>query len=324
LAAVLLALLCLLPLSACGLLGSAETPASSGLTKVKIVRLKLVDAVPLHLAIDQGFFKDEGIEVVLSDGQKGSDNVAKVLSGEQDLGLTSYPPAITAHDKVKKLRVVYDAVQTQPDSVVVVVKKDGPIKKIEDLVGKKIANSSPKGISELAMNEQFRMHGIDPTAASTKVTYAPGEIAEMPGLVESGTVAAAIIAEPYVQISYKQGNQKLLDPFTGPAASFPWSGFVATADWVKKNPETVKKVQNALRKGAELAKNDRAKAEAALIEHVNVDKTNAPLTVMPEWPISVDPVRLQRVVDLMRRNGEKGVDKNPIYVDMRTMMVDAA
>jgi NitT/TauT family transport system substrate-binding protein len=293
-------------LTGCGLLdgSSGNPPAATGQVEkstIRIGRLALIDAVPLHIAIDKGYFKQEGLTIELSTMAKGSDSVDKLIAGELDVGLTSYPQPLIAHAKgVAKLRVVADAVETTPDLIVAVVKAGGPITDARQLVGKKVAISSKRGISELVMTDQLTsMGGIDPRS----VTFISMPITDMPAALVRGDIAAAIIAQPPLEEAKKHGAMKLLDPFTGPTASFPWSGWFATEQFTRDNPKTVDGFRRALGRGVADAA-DRNNLEQSAVKNLKIDEQTAHLMTVPTFPGTTDPVRLQRVADLLAKYDE--------------------
>jgi NitT/TauT family transport system substrate-binding protein len=323
--AVVLALA--LTTTGCGLLGRSSTADQSGsLEKIKVRGLRAVDIVPLKLAMSQGFMAAEGLDVDLQYGTKGSENVNNVIGGSADIGLSSYPPAISAHAKAKKMKVVWDASQTTSaegrEFVLLMVKGDGAIRDIHDLKGKKVASSSPGGISEMAMASQLRSNGMDPK----DVSYVNAQFVDMPPMIKAGQVDAAIIQEPYVQVAYQAGMTKLLDPFTGATNDFPWSGYMTTEDWARQpgNRQKIEKFQRAMRKATDFAAGHTPEVQFVIVHELKVDPAIAPLVQEPLHPISIDPVRLQRVVDLMVANGEKGPDGQPLKVDIHTMLLDPA
>jgi NitT/TauT family transport system substrate-binding protein len=318
-AALALSIVALLPVVGCGAIDK-QSAAPAHLETVRVGQLALVDAATLHLAIDNKYFEQEGLSVEVTTGEKGSVNIDKVLGGSLDIGMSSYPPAIGAHNKAKPLTVVADAVQTRPGSILLMVKQGGQVKAIGDLIGKKVANSSKRGISELAMISHLKILGLDPTS----VSFVSMEIKDMPAQLKLGNVDAAIIAEPHVVTAKREGAIPLYDPFSKHLADFPWSGYLSSAKWVKEHPQTVEKFARAMGKAAELARNDREAVENAIVKVLKINKDQAQLAVVPEWPITVDPIRLQRVVDLMKDTGEKGKDGQPINVNMHEMMVGAA
>jgi NitT/TauT family transport system substrate-binding protein len=291
-------------LTSCGLFGGSSPDAAPNdkveKSTIRVGRLALVDAVPLHIAIDRGYFAAEGLTVDLSTMGRGSDSIDKLLSGELDIGLTSYPNAVTPQAKgIAKLKVVADAAQTTPDFVLAVVKKDGPITDVHQLLGKKVAISSKRGISELVMDDQLDMLGITPSM----VSFLSMPITDMPAALQRGDIAAAVISQPSLEQAKQQGASKLLDPFTGPDADFAWSGWLATEKFTHDNPKTVDAFRRALNRAVADAA-DRNLVEDTAVKRLGIDKSVASLMAVPTYPSTVDPKRLQRVADLMAKEGD--------------------
>jgi NitT/TauT family transport system substrate-binding protein len=301
----------------CGLIGGSsggDTPGTAGLEKttIRVGRLALVDALPLHIAIDKGYFKQEGLTIELSLMAKGSDSVDKLVANELDVGLTSYPQPLIAHAKgVAKLKIVADAVETTPDLIVAVVQSGGPITDPKQLAGKKVAVSSKRGISQLVMTDQLTSMGIDPGS----VSFISMPITDMPAALGRGDIAAAIIAQPPLEEAKQQGAVKLLDPFTGPTASYPWSGWLATEQFTRDNPKTVGAFSRGLSRGVDDAA-DRNVLEESAVKNLGIKPGVASLMTIPNFPRTTDPVRLQRVADLLQKYGEI-----PGRLDMHTMVL---
>jgi NitT/TauT family transport system substrate-binding protein len=318
----LLAAACL-AMSGCGLIGGSsggDTPGTAGLEKstIRVGRLGLVDALPLHIAIDKGYVKQEGLTIELSTMAKGSDSVDKLVADELDVGLTSYPQPLIAHAKgVAKLKVVADAVETTPDLIVAVVQAGGPITDPKQLEGKKVAVSSKRGISQLVMTDQLTSMGVDPNT----VSFISMPITDMPAALERGDIAAAIIAQPPLEEAKQQGAVKLLDPFTGPTTSFAWSGWFATEQFVASNPKTVDAFRRALNRGVADAA-DRNVLEESAVKNLKTDAGIASLMTIPRFPSTTDPVRLQRVADLLAKYDEIPKVKDPAAVGGRLAELD--
>jgi NitT/TauT family transport system substrate-binding protein len=310
-------------LSGCGLMDGASDPpppGSWGLAKstIRVGRLALVDAIPLHLAIDRGYFKQEGLTIELSLMAKGSDSVDKLVADELDIGLTSYPQPLIAHAKgVARLKVVADAVETTPDLIVAVVQSGGPITDAKQLAGKKVAVSSKRGISQLVMTDQLTSMGVDPNT----VSFISMPITDMPAALGRGDIASAIIAQPPLEEAKQQGAVKLLDPFTGPTASFAWSGWFATEQFVQKNPKTVDAFRRALSKGVADAA-DRNVLEESAVKNLGIKDSVAKLMTIPNFPSTTDPVRLQRVADLLAKYDEIPKVKDSAAVGGRLAELD--
>ncbi|GAB3873877.1 ABC transporter substrate-binding protein [Kibdelosporangium lantanae] len=314
-------------LTGCGVLGSSQSDAKANdkveKSTIHVGELRLTDALPLNIAIDKGYFKAEGLDIDLQVVNKGSESVDKLQAGDLDIGLMSYPNAITPEAKhIHELKIVADAAETAPGYAVCMVGKDSSIKDAHGLVGKKIAISSPKGISEMAMTDQLALQGI----TADQVKFVSFAITDMPANVQNGNLDAAVISEPSKTQGGKQnGLGVLLDPFTGATADFPWSGWVATKKFVDANPKTTAAFRRALLHGVTDAKADRNLVEQAAVQHIGVDAQTAGLMVLPTYPLTDDPVRLQRVADLLAKYGQipKRPDTNPpaAELDMHSMVL---
>ena len=102
----------------------------------------------------------------------------------------------------------------------------------------------------------------------------------------------------------------LADFDQGATTSFPVEGYVVTKHWAHKYPHTLAAFYQALEEGQEIADTDRAAVEAALKAlpaPLGLSKTTAAIMSLESYPFSsgpvgsVDKVRLQRVVDVMRQ-----------------------
>jgi NitT/TauT family transport system substrate-binding protein len=306
-------------LGGCGLVDkSAEGSAPTGdleKSTIKVADLKIVDSAPLRIAMDNGYFKAEGLTVDLTTGGKGSVNIDNVIGGSIDIGLASYPPAILAQaKKAADLKIVFDAVSTTENLFLLVVKKNGDIKDIGQLNGKKIAVSSSGGIGELAVRAQLKVRNVN----VPKEAYVSMPFGDMPAALERGDVDAAIMNEPFLtQALQGSGVTKLLSPFTGATASFPTSGYIANKKFTDANPKTVAAFQRAMLKAVSDTP-QRDKVEGVVIKYVGVPGNIASLMALPDFPSTTDATRFQRVVDLMHDVGELKADQK---IDMHTMII---
>jgi NitT/TauT family transport system substrate-binding protein len=317
-AAGLLSLAMVATLGGCGLIDKSPDGGPSGgleKTTIKVTDLKIVDNAPLRIAMESGYFKAEGLTVDLSTGSKGSANIDNVIGGSTDIGLASYPPAILAQvQKVADLKIVFDAIATTENLFLLVVKKDGAVKDVSQLGGKKIAVSSKGGIGELALRSQLAVRNV----RVAKDAYVSMSFADMPAALERGDVDAAIMNEPFLtQALQTDGVTKLLSPFTGATANFPASGYIATKKFTEANPKTVAAFQRAMLK-AVADTQERGKVESVVTKYVGVAANIAPLIALPDFPSTTDPTRFQRVVDLMHDVGELKPEQQ---VDMHTMVI---
>ena len=117
-------------------------------------------------------------------------------------------------------------------------------------------------------------------------------------------VNAAFIAEPSLSAAVDGvGATELFDIDQGPTHNIPISGYVTTAAWARKYPRTAAAFTTALRRGQEIAGTDRAAVARALIPALHISKTTAGVMALGTFPLTVNPVALARVANLMQKNG---------------------
>lgn len=307
-----------LTLAGCGLLGgesSSSPPAGQGggqPTKVKVAVLPTMDVVPLYLAMDSGYFKQENLEVEPVVAASGNDCVTKLASGEVQIAFSSWTPFFVAKAKnAADIRLVADATAAAPGYAVVAVAQNSPLTSIRDLAGKRVAITARLTISHLLVQAQLKAAGLDPNG----VQYIEMPFPQMAPALTAGQIDAAFLVEPFLRQAVKQtGARPLFDTLSGPTADLPLTGYGSTARYVDGNRGVIEGFQRALKKATEDASRDRAKAEPVLQKVAKVDAETAHTTALVQFVSSLDPAKIQRVLDLMVEF--KALDKGFAVSDM--------
>jgi NitT/TauT family transport system substrate-binding protein len=305
---IVTALALMTAVSSCGLLdgqdgASADKPggsAGSGQVekpKIKVGLLPVVDVAPLYQAIDKGYFKEQGLEVEPVVVQSGPAAVEGIIGGTLDIAFTTYPGAFAAQAKgAANLKIVADAYAARPGHLQLVAMPNSSLLKPEDAAGKKIAVTSKGSISDLGTMSVLKTKQVD----VTKITWVPMGFPDMGPAMQRKDIDAAVVAEPFVTTTEKQyGAMPVLDVSSGPTADISMSGWAAVDKITNANPNTVAAFQRGLAKGVADVK-DRSKLEPILVKYVKIDPATASLVHIADYPQSLDPVRLQRVADLMK------------------------
>ncbi|TCO58109.1 ABC transporter substrate-binding protein [Actinocrispum wychmicini] len=291
----------------CGMLGgnsggSADKPNGAAgapeKAKIKVGVLPVVDVAPLYEAIEKGYFKEQGLDVdpvVLTSGPQG---VQQIISGDLDIAFTSYPGAFAAQAKgMANLKIVSDAYAARPGHLVLVATPNSTFKKPQDAVDKKIAVTSTGSISDLGVMSVLKTQQVD----VSKIKWVAMGFPAMGPAMQKGDIDAAVVVEPFVTTTEKQyGAVPVLDVSTGPTADISLSGWAAVDKQTTQNPKTFAAFQRGLAKGVTDVKSDRSKLEPLLVKYVKVDQATAALVHIADFPETLDPVRLQRVADLMK------------------------
>lgn len=284
--------------SGCGLLSgeeeSSETP--DGLTKVKVSVMPTIDLAPFHLAAQNGYFKDEGLDIETVDAPSGGMSVNKMVAGEVDIAYSSYTPFfMTQASQAADLKIVADSSSAAPGSTMVVAMPDSPLKTLGDLPGKRVAITGHNTICDTLTKSVMKTAGLDPES----VEFVDIPFPDMAGALERGDVDGAFMTEPFItQAAKTVGSVPVVDTATGPTQDFPTAGYASRAEYADQNPKVVGAFQRALQR-ATVESQDRSKIEPLMVEFAKVDADIASLTKLLQFQSKPDPSRLQRVPDLL-------------------------
>ena len=159
--------LCLL--LALALLHFAASAAEAAAARTKIIlvvphRVLFTVAVPVYVAQEKGFYRENGIEVDAVFTRGGGENVQAVVSGDAQIGLsTGIFAVISAFVKKAPIKIAAAEI-TGMDSFWYVM-GNSPIRRFEDLAGKKLAFSRPGSsthMAVLAISDQLKSKGLKP------------------------------------------------------------------------------------------------------------------------------------------------------------------
>ncbi|MEU6722616.1 ABC transporter substrate-binding protein [Nonomuraea wenchangensis] len=286
--------------SGAGTTASAPPAAASGgleKTKIKVATLPAIDSAALYVAIDQGLFEKEGLEVTPQVVQAAPEAIPMMLNGEIDAMFGNYVSMFQAQDKgTLKLRILAEGSRAAPDSLSVMVLPTSPIKTAKDLEGKTINVNVLHNFQELALTQVLKANNVDPAS----IKYVQVTFQNIMPSWKGGQIDAAYLGEPMVTAATStMGARKILDPASGPAAEFPISGYVSTQEWYDKNPRVAAAFQRAIHNAAKLMENNREVVSKVLPTFTQIDAATAATVTFPYFSSSDNPVRLQRVADWM-------------------------
>lgn len=117
---------------------------------------------PQYVAIEKGYFKEEGIDIELI-LTAGADKVsAAVLSGDADIGFSGSEATIYVYNGGEKDYLRTFAQLTQKDGSFLVSRKKYDNFKLDDLKGKSVIGGRAGGMPEMTFEYALKQNGIDP------------------------------------------------------------------------------------------------------------------------------------------------------------------
>lgn len=140
-----------------------NTNNNDNLTTVKVAEVThSVFYAPQYIAIEKGYFKEEGINIELT-LTSGADNVmAAVLSKDADIGLSGSEATIYVYNKGEKDYIKTFAQLTQKDGSFIISREEIKDFTLEDMKGKYIIGGRQGGMPEMTLEYALKQNGIDP------------------------------------------------------------------------------------------------------------------------------------------------------------------
>jgi NitT/TauT family transport system substrate-binding protein len=307
--AVSVCLLLAMLVAGCG--GSPKASGGNGLEKKSIIvaSLPLLDAAAVHIAVEQKFFEAEGLQVKIEPVAQSIAALPALKNGQIDvIAGANYVTFLQAYQQgTLKLKILADGAAAAPRFFQLLVLPGSPIRQPKDLEGRTVAVNILNNIQSLTLDEILKADNVDPA----KVKYRAVQFPLMDKALSNHDVDAVHTGEPFGSVFQKKlGARMVIDGGGAPITGLPVSGYVSTQDFVTKYPKTAAAFQRAIQKAQALAANDRKQVESVLPGYAKVDAATAATLVLPGYPTSLDPARLQRLSDLMVRHGllKTGID----------------
>jgi len=282
--------------------------------KVKITLSEVTRSVfyaPQYVAINKGFFEEEGIDLEITTGQGADKVMTAVISGQVDIGFSGPEACVYVYNEGKEDYAVVFAQLTKRDGSFLVGRTPEPDFKWENLRGKYIIGGRKGGVPLMTLEYVLKQHGLVPNVDLTVDTSV--QFAVMAGAFTGGTGDYVTLFEPTATMLEKEGKGYVLASIGQESGEIPYTCYYAKKSFIEKNPEIIQKFTNALYKGQLWCQSHTPKEIAEVIQPSYPDTDMETLEAVAKrykeidaW--NQDPIlkeeALNRLMDVMQEAGE--------------------
>ena len=227
--------------------------------KSDLIKIKLAEVThssfytPLYVSIENGYFKDEGLEIELV-LTPGADKVsAAVLSNDVEIGFAGAESAIYVYEQNENDYLQLFGGLTKRDGQFIVARDDYKNFSLEDLYDKEILVGRKTGMPALNFLNALKNNNIDINKINVNYSI---EFAALSGTFIGGTGDFVNLFEPNATNLEKEGYGKVVASIGMLSGEVPYTAFYARKSYIDKNPEIIKKFTNAINKGLEYTLNN--------------------------------------------------------------------
>lgn len=221
--------------------------------------------LPFAVALDQGFFKEAGIDVtgfITSSG--GGTTVRNAMASDIPYGEVALPAALAAIKQGVKLTIVHGGVISLADNVWVAT-KDSPLSSIQDLKGKNLGYSSPRSVTDMVSTVALIEAGIMDDVKRTAV----GSTSSALTALREGGVDVIYMIEP--SLSAHKDSLKVVFRSSEALPKMTQTVGVVRTDYLEQNGKVIEAIIEGRRRGVEFIKTHPEEAAASLAKHYKLD-----------------------------------------------------
>ncbi|MBR5485215.1 MAG: ABC transporter substrate-binding protein [Oscillospiraceae bacterium] len=218
---------------------------------------------PQYLAINLGFFEEEGIQIELSNGQGADKVMSAVLSDNIDIGFAGPEASVYVYNEGKEDYTQVFAQLTQRDGSFLVGRNPEPDFDWSNLKGKHILPGRRGGMPYMTLEYAMNKNGVEPHSQTNFDDSI--QFAAMAGAFAGGTGDYVTIFEPTASMLEAEGKGYIVASVGEEAGEVPYTAYFAKKSFIEENPQLIQRFTNAVAKGQRWAASHSAEEIAEVI-----------------------------------------------------------
>ena len=287
--------------------------------KVKVGIIPIVDCLQLFVAEEEGFFKQENLEVETITMAGGAVIAPAVNSGELDIGFSNVLSIIIAHEKGLDFKFITPGSSRDSSKDIVthqlLMAKNSNLLEPKDLEGKIVAINTLANINELVIRAWADKIKVD----INKITLVAIPFPQMESVFETRQVDAAIVNEPFVTLSLLHGVARVLDekPFDAISQRLMIASWFVKESRIKQSPREIKAFIKAIDKATKFIIDHPEEIAEIVSKNTRLPKELAGQIRLPLFEEDIHKEDLQVMIDAAFKYGfiKNGFDAREIVVE---------
>ena len=219
---------------------------------------------PQYVAIHNGYFKDNGMNIELTTGQGADAVMTAVLSNQCDIGFAGPEASVYVYNEGKEDYTQVFAQMTKKDGSFLVARNKTDNFKWEDLKGKTVIPGRKGGVPYMTLEYVLKKNGIDPKKDVILDDSIKFDL--MAGAFASGNADYVTLFEPTASLTQQEGKGYIVASVGEAAGEIPYTAYFAKKSYIQNNENTIQGFTNAIYKGQSWVKEHSSKEIAEAIQ----------------------------------------------------------
>lgn len=311
---LLIAVMLCMMLTACG--------KDDKMTKIQLTEVAhSIFYAPMYVAIEEGYFEAEGIELTLVNGLGADKTMTAVLSGEAEIGFMGSEASVYVYNEGAKDYVVNFAQLTQRAGNFLVSREAVKEFKMTDLKGKTVLGGRKGGMPQMVFEYILKKYGMDPDKDLNIITNIDfGMTAQA---FSGGSGEYTVEFEPSATALEKEGAGYVVASLGVESGYVPYTAFSAKKSYMEDHPEVIRGFVNALQKGMDYVNSHTPEEIAKVIQPQFAETDTETLVTIvtryyeqDSWKENLvfEEESFELLLDILESAGE--LEKRPPYEDL--------
>jgi len=282
----------------------------AGLTKIRLNEVtRSVFYAPQYVAIAQGYFEKEGLEIEITTGQGADKVMTAVLAGQSDIGFAGPEASIYVYNEGKEDYTEVFAQMTKKDGSFLVSKTENKDFKWTDLKGTTVIPGRKGGVPYMALEYVIKKNGMNPQTDMVLDDSIKFDL--MAGAFTGGDAEYVTLFEPTASMTEEAGKGYIVAAVGEAAGEIPYTAYFAKKSYIEENSNIIQKFTNAVYEGQKWVASHSAREIAESV-----------VKFFPDTDLDMLEKSIQRYIDIDAWN-DTPVMTNESFELLQTVMTEA-
>ena len=271
-------------MTTCILLNKKEDTAELKTIRVNEVTRSVFYA-PQYVAIKNGYFAEEGLDIELTTGQGADKVMTAVLSGQSDIGFAGPEASIYVYNEGKEDHTQVFAQMTQKDGSFLVSKEKTDKFSWQDLKGKTVIPGRKGGVPYMTFEYVLKKNGLNPQKDLVLDDSIKFDL--MAGAFAGGDAEYVTLFEPTASMTEAAGKGYVVASVGEASGEIPYTAYFAKKSYMEQNSDVIQGFTNAIYKGEKWVK-----------EHTAAEIVEAIKEFFPDTDVKMLEAAVQSYMDI--------------------------